>query len=758
MKERKNSCTLFNDFDIKLIDAVPNVLVGINENSEVVIFNKQAEVLFGYKRTEIIGAPLGRIISGNVYEKLLHTGLNGSSSVQQDDSAGEYQAKRENGDEFPVEINLSSLDTSSGKIFINTIRDITEEQNAKLLLQDSANSSNGVLNSLLSQVAVISEDGIVLTANDAWKKFQNKYGETILSRVAVGENCFAHYEEAAKTNDEYTSRVLSGVKSVLDNTSTSFMLEYPCDTVDGRFWFLFRVMPFESHDKKVVVSHQDITRVKESEISLQLATSQVQYIYNTLDISFWGADIVTGKMMYVSPGNEKVYGYTKEEFLNNGNLWYEVVVPEDRDIVNAAYPELNKGNSVVHEHRIRQKNGNIIWVEARMTPTLNEEGKMIRLDGITFDISDRKKAENDLREAKQSYQLVVENINDGLMVDDLEGNVTYANDRFYELFGLTGMEHEKLILEDYVAPEYRKVLRDRHNRRIAGEEVPDIFQYEGVRKDGTRRWFEVRVTRVDENGIAIGTQSAVRDITERKRAEQMLKDQNEELKKVNSELDRFVYSTSHDLRAPLLSMLGLINLCSETTDIEELQEYVKMMKASIYRADETIKDIMDYSRNSRLNVKLEYLDMDVLIHNLVNDIKYMPKAQNILFRVDIKDHRKFYSDRLRISNVINNLLANAVNYSDNKKQKSFINITVASANNARVITIEDNGEGIPADKLDKIFEMFFRNSHKTEGSGLGLFICQEIIAKMGGTIQVTSEEGVGTTFTVTLPDSDTRAD
>lgn len=121
------------------------------------------------------------------------------------------------------------------------------------------------------------------------------------------------------------------------------------------------------------------------------------------------------------------------------------------------------------------------------------------------------------------YQRVVENISDALMVDDAAGRVVYANRRFLELFGLTQDDLPGLQIEDYVAPEHRAKLRERHNRRMAGEEVPDRFEYEGMGRNGVRRWLEVHVTKIVENGVIVGTQSAIRDITERKLAENALR-------------------------------------------------------------------------------------------------------------------------------------------------------------------------------------------------------------------------------------------
>ena len=140
---------------------------------------------------------------------------------------------------------------------------------------------------------------------------------------------------------------------------------------------------------------------------------------------------------------------------------------------------------------------------------------------LTAQVTQTQRALEALRKSEQRYRRVVDHILDALLVDDVAGCVVYANDRFLELFGLTIEDIPNLALEDYVAPEWRPALRDRHDRRIRGEEVPLDFAFEGIRKDGSRLWLQVVVTPIVEDGRVVGTQSVIQDITERRRAERL---------------------------------------------------------------------------------------------------------------------------------------------------------------------------------------------------------------------------------------------
>jgi signal transduction histidine kinase len=254
-----------------------------------------------------------------------------------------------------------------------------------------------------------------------------------------------------------------------------------------------------------------------------------------------------------------------------------------------------------------------------------------------------------------------------------------------------------------------------------------------------------------EHGQIVGTQSAIRDITERKLAEQMLESQNAELKKINLELDRFVYSTSHDLRAPLLSLHGLIDLCQNSKDLSELELYFQMMTRSIDRIDATIREILEYSKNSRLDVQLEDLRMEAVVENVLENFKVHSASRFVHFEVRASGHLPFFSDRPRVNTILNNLVSNAVNYQRPDVSIPLVRIEFHADANYGYITVTDNGEGIAPDKLEKIFEMFYRNSEKSVGSGLGLYICKEIVNKLGGLIRVKSDIGKGSSFTIQIP-------
>jgi len=223
------------------------------------------------------------------------------------------------------------------------------------------------------------------------------------------------------------------------------------------------------------------------------------------------------------------------------------------------------------------------------------------------------------------------------------------------------------------------------------------------------------------------------------------------LTKVNTELDRFVYSSSHDLRAPLHSIQGLIQLTHHTNDPVELREYIELMKGRVTNLEKFILDMANYARNSRQPHVQETISIKRAVLDSLDSLRFFPGAEKIKIFTQIPEELVMTTDVSRLQIVLNNLISNALKYQDEKKDHKFIRIYVESRGDTIIFTIEDNGIGIPHELLDKIFQMYSRLHEQSFGSGLGLYIVKETIEKLAGSIQVRSSVGVGSTFIVELP-------
>jgi signal transduction histidine kinase len=269
--------------------------------------------------------------------------------------------------------------------------------------------------------------------------------------------------------------------------------------------------------------------------------------------------------------------------------------------------------------------------------------------------------------------------------------------------------------------------------------------------------FDISAARAAEE-IEVLTRSFVHLVSQQK--EQMkeirtkgrlLKRKNKILKKLNQELDSFVYSTAHDLRSPLSSLLGLLNILKFENKQEDLSPYFQMMQESIHRMEDFIAQIVGYSKNKRLEVTIEKIDLYSLIGDTFDSHRFVEGASRIDRFIKVNDQVPFYSDRGRLTIVLNNLISNAIRYADLSKPHPFIKIDVTIDEQFAMIDFVDNGIGIGEEHVTRVFDMFYRANVGSKGSGLGLFIFKETVAKLKGWVSLNSTLGEGTTYRIQLP-------
>ncbi len=235
--------------------------------------------------------------------------------------------------------------------------------------------------------------------------------------------------------------------------------------------------------------------------------------------------------------------------------------------------------------------------------------------------------------------------------------------------------------------------------------------------------------------------------------EHALRKQNVELIKINKELDSFVYSISHNLRAPLASVIGLVNIAkldhhksNKTSD-----HYFDLISQSTLKLDDTLKEILDYSQNVRTALEISEINFQQLCDESFDRLKYLKGSLEIEKQFTTPNETKFYSDIYRLKIILLNLFSNSIKFRDDRKAKQFINIEASVTSTQAVLNISDNGIGIHPDYLPNVFGMFVRANERNPGAGLGLFVAKEMIEKLKGTIEIASSYGEWTRVEITLP-------
>ncbi len=267
-----------------------------------------------------------------------------------------------------------------------------------------------------------------------------------------------------------------------------------------------------------------------------------------------------------------------------------------------------------------------------------------------------------------------------------------------------------------------------------------------------RNIIQVKLEKFNENlesKVDVRTKALNEEIKTRTKAEGKLRVSNRNLRKTNAELDNFVYSVSHDLRSPIASVLGLINLAQKDVSKIMGRKYLQMIKGSVEQQDKFIKKILDQSRNARLEIKKEEIIFKDIIDETFNQLKYVNISEKITKKIHIKQDKPFYSDAWRLKVIFNNILSNSIRHKNGAPPN--INIDVSIENGAAKIDVQDNGKGISRKHLRHVFKMFYRATDVNAGSGLGLYIVKETVEKLNGDIKLTSNEGVGTLVALVIP-------
>ena len=230
-----------------------------------------------------------------------------------------------------------------------------------------------------------------------------------------------------------------------------------------------------------------------------------------------------------------------------------------------------------------------------------------------------------------------------------------------------------------------------------------------------------------------------------------LENQNIALSKANKELDYFFYAISHDLRSPLTSVLGLIELMKLEEDPKQLNNYLELQESSIHKMNDFIFDIIHIAKNARQKVESEKIGFCTLVDDILKQNEFTENSDKIEKVIEINEDIPFHSDPTRIKIILNNLISNAIHYSNTTKSNPTIQINIQTTSKKAFIRIWDNGIGIPEEFQKKVFEMFFRGTDTKPGTGLGLYMVHEIVLKLGGSISLKSELGKYTEFAIEIP-------
>jgi PAS domain S-box-containing protein len=339
----------------------------------------------------------------------------------------------------------------------------------------------------------------------------------------------------------------------------------------------------------------------------------------------------------------------------------------------------------------------------------------------------------------EMFQELVENSNDIVIVTDREYRVRYISSSVVDVFGIEPVAVVGRNIFEFVKREKVQPWKD----CLQEASYPFVDEISVNRGENDKVYFDVYVSNLLNHYKVQGLVLKLHDITQKKKKEK-------DLVRSNQHLDQVIYKTTHDLKAPLMSALGLVKI-AEDAPLEAKDQYIGLIKKTLVKLDAYIDEMNNFFRNEKLALQRDKIDLGALLKEEQENLKNLDHGDKIDVLFEIDNSVEWYSDAIRVKTIVTNIFSNAIKYQDLQKQNPFIKIAAHVTEEFCDLSIEDNGIGIEPEFQDKIFDLFFRATDQSKGTGLGLFIVKDTIERLKGMIKVKSRQGKGTTFFIRIP-------
>ncbi len=477
-----------------------------------------------------------------------------------------------------------------------------------------------------------------------------------------------------------------------------------------------------------------------------------------------------GKLIWMNPYSVKLTGYTPEEYIAAEDYLLMAIAPEDKNLVSEKFQEALNGSSGDNlEIRNLRKDGSVFWVSVSWQPILNANGQSLGFRTSAQDITERKQAEEQLKIQKRFFEQIFSQSSVSTQILDKDGWCERINPKLSEIFGVKP-EHiegkvynifkDEGIRQGGVLPHLEKVFKQ---GKTAEWEVffdlgiaSESQQIEVAEKK--KVWYQNWAYPIfDEMNNLTHVIIQHSDITERKQAEEGLRENEIRLRELNATKDKFFSIIAHDLKSPFNSILGLSNLLVEQIqekDFNGIEEYAGIIRDSSQRAMDLLMNLLEWSRSQtgRMEFNPEYIEIIGLINDATELHFDAAQQKSISISLEIPRKTLVFADKAMIATILRNMISNAVKFTHPGGQ---IIISSEQKENELWITITDNGVGIKKTNLEKLFRLDQNLStlgtKNEKGTGLGLLLCKEFVEKHGGQIRIESEPGKGSTFGFSIP-------
>jgi PAS domain S-box-containing protein len=783
----------------------------VDPEGQIEYVSPSIENIFGFTQEEVIGDNAFDYYHPQDYQKLKNSYSYIISNMYQTHfPAITYRLKTKEGNYKWVESKGRIVVEESGKVKIHSVtRDISDRKNVEDKLEKESEYFKAVLENVSDGIIACDENGKIFFWNEAFNilhslpydditfdniaqkldlfqaggKNQLKKEEVPLYRAFVNEEYFDNQEIWTGSNGEKG-------KILIDDGGPIFNRE----------------------GKKIgalVVIH-DVTKIREAEEILSNTTDKLKESEKQFrTLAEYASDIISvistdGKVVYISPSVELFFGLKPDQII--GQSVYPFYHSDDLEKMKAVFSKVIQSNqSITVTFRSFNKFNEMVWFETTARKIQNEKDPYPLIHMVNRDVTLRKQIEDQLEKETEYLKAILDNVNEGIIACNDKGEIIIFNKIVRKLHGLHNIEFKTTHW-----PNNYYLFNPTNGNEIIGSELPiqralagETIQNEHYKICPPN--LEEKIVLIDgqpiinKEGKKLGAVIVVHDITESqkaqdeiiaknkalatankdlKSAEESLRQvnaelesrvnertkevlnekleidkRNQELSRINNDLDNFIYTASHDLKAPIINIEGLINIVKTTEAYgnPETKDVIDMMVRSVERFKKTISELTEITKVQKsFESNAEWVELLPLINEVSEGLKPFIEETQAVIHKEFDPTCKIWFSRKNLRSILYNLLSNAIKYRS-KQRIPAIKIYTELDSNYFVLNVEDNGLGISTHHIHKIFTMFKRLHDHVEGTGVGLYIVKRIVENAGGKIQVESELGKGTTFKIYFP-------
>jgi len=728
-----------------LIENAPEAITAYDFDGTVTDTNKKAEQLFGYSREEMVGKnvfELG-VIPDDYLSRTTKTLAESADGVEE--RPFEFELVRRDGSRIITEARTLAAKRGGKLEVICIIRDITKRKQMEAELQIKENA----IENSLSAVAMCDMEGKITYVNQAcmklwgWDQKEELLGKpywVLLESDDVVREIARTMIERQRWEGELVGRRRDG-KAVQVQVFSGIVNDDRGNPV------------------QTISSFTDITERKRAEEALRESEEKFRRLVEEMNDGY--CVLQGSRVVFANARSAEMFGYTREEVI--GRTVQELLTPEIVSDLSGVRAKRQRGEAVPQQYEtlLVGKEGTTRPVELG-TRVIEYAGKPA-LSVVVRDISERKQAEAALRRSEEHFRSLIENAQDAIVILNSDGTIRYESPSMERMTGREGKGRIGRDPLEFSHPDDMPNVLKAFSQLLENQTTNVHTELRLQHEDGSWRTFEVAANNLLENPTVAGIVLNLRDITERKQAEEEIRSLNEELEQrvierttqleaVNKELEAFAYSVSHDLRAPLRSIDGFSQVLLEDYSgklDEEGKDYLRRVRSASQRMADLIDDILNLSRLTRGEMQRETVDLSALAQAIATELQQSQPERQVEFIITLGLVVTADAHLLRVA--LENLLGNAWKFTQ-KQPSARIEFGYAETNGQSAYFVRDNGVGFDMAYADKLFGAFQRlhSSNEFEGTGVGLATVQRIIHRHGGNIWAESAVDQGTTFYFTL--------